>query len=116
MGLELSGGVQLSAGFDFDLGFGVSRTQGVFLDTRKSNELQFTIDATLPDDWEIVPLISRGAIPGKKACPDASGRHATIKGIIWKRTEKMRVTACEKPCGPTCTHRSGALTYLYSEV
>ncbi len=49
LGLDLTGGVNLRAGFDFDVGFGVSQSYGVFLDTRASDELQFTIDATLPN-------------------------------------------------------------------
>ncbi len=49
LGLELTGGVNLAAGFDFNVGFGVNKTQGVLLDTSALNDLQFKIEATLPN-------------------------------------------------------------------
>ena len=49
IGLELDGGIQLKAGFSWNFGFGISKTQGFFLSTAANDELKFTIDATIPN-------------------------------------------------------------------
>ncbi|MEQ1831075.1 MAG: hypothetical protein ABL921_34325, partial [Pirellula sp.] len=49
IGLELDGGIQIKAGFNWNFGFGISKTQGFFLSTAVNDELKFTIDATIPN-------------------------------------------------------------------
>ncbi len=48
LGLDISGTVQLKTGFEWNLAFGVSKTDGLFIDTSAANEIQFTIDASIP--------------------------------------------------------------------
>ncbi|MCU0868216.1 MAG: hypothetical protein MUF30_01235, partial [Burkholderiales bacterium] len=51
LGLSISdaSSVDLRLGFTFDLGIGVSRTHGVYLDTSKTKEVSATLEATLGD-------------------------------------------------------------------
>ena len=54
LGLKLDGAVSVKAGFQFELGFGISKEKGVFLETDRklpgtNHELEFTIEAGLPN-------------------------------------------------------------------
>ncbi|MEO1999771.1 MAG: hypothetical protein ABGZ17_31390, partial [Planctomycetaceae bacterium] len=46
--LDVEGGVALSTAFSFDVGFGVSRTDGVYLDVGGTDDLSFEFAASLP--------------------------------------------------------------------
>lgn len=48
LGMQVDGNVQLSTGFSIDLGVGISKTKGVYLDTTRTNELSVSIEARLP--------------------------------------------------------------------
>ncbi len=49
IGLEVDGGVRTLVGFDFEFGFGFSKTNGVYLNVAKNNELLVNFDATIPN-------------------------------------------------------------------
>ncbi len=49
LGLDLDGNVSLKTGFNWHLKFGVSRADGLFLDTSRSDELSFFIQAGMPN-------------------------------------------------------------------
>jgi Ca2+-binding RTX toxin-like protein len=49
LGLELDGGIHLQVAGTFELGFGLSRSDGFFIDTSAQDELQFQAIVTLPD-------------------------------------------------------------------
>jgi len=51
LGLDLDGAVAFGAGFRWELGFGVSKKDGVYLDTTASDDAELTVDfgATLPN-------------------------------------------------------------------
>ncbi|MEX2187724.1 MAG: hypothetical protein WD875_13050, partial [Pirellulales bacterium] len=49
VGLEIDGGVRTRVGFDFEFGFGFSKTEGVYLNVSKNNELLVNFDATIPN-------------------------------------------------------------------
>ncbi|MBL8743785.1 MAG: hypothetical protein JNK04_21900, partial [Myxococcales bacterium] len=46
--LESVGGMQFGLGFDFELGFGLSKSDGFFLDTSAQDELTLMLGATIP--------------------------------------------------------------------
>lgn len=48
LGLEVDGDVRLEADFRLDLGIGLSIDDGVYIDTSADNELQLSIEATIP--------------------------------------------------------------------
>lgn len=49
LGLEVDGDVRLEADFRLDLGIGLSVEDGVYIDTSADNELELSIEATVPD-------------------------------------------------------------------
>jgi Tol biopolymer transport system component/Ca2+-binding RTX toxin-like protein len=48
LGLKVDGDAQVDFDFNLDLGFGVNKTDGFFLDTSKNKELSINLDASLP--------------------------------------------------------------------
>ena len=49
LGLDVDGGVRTLVGFEFDFGFGFSKTEGVYLDVSKNNELEIDFEVTIPN-------------------------------------------------------------------
>lgn len=56
LGLEVDGDVRLEADFRLDLGIGLSVEDGVYIDTSADNELELSIEATIPG------LTAKGAL------------------------------------------------------
>ncbi len=48
LALDLEGTVEVGLGFDWRLAFGISRQDGFYFDTSRSNELQLALDARIP--------------------------------------------------------------------
>src|SRR6185503_12772660 len=48
VGLKANGAAQVDLLFDADLGFGVSRVDGFYFDTKPLNELEIDVDVTTP--------------------------------------------------------------------
>ncbi len=48
LGLKTDGNAQLDLGFDLNLGFGYTKTDGFFLDTKANRELDIDLNASLP--------------------------------------------------------------------
>jgi Ca2+-binding RTX toxin-like protein len=48
LGLETDGEINFELGWDLDFGFGVSGTEGVYLDISDASELAFDLDVTVP--------------------------------------------------------------------
>ena len=49
LGLELEGGVEASLEWAIDIGVGINPTDGFFVDTTDSNEIELSAEVTLPD-------------------------------------------------------------------
>ena len=49
LGLDIAGKLQVGVGFAFNLGFGISKTDGVFFDVSNANELLVNVDVALMD-------------------------------------------------------------------
>jgi hypothetical protein len=49
LGLSLTGNVDVGLGYEFDLTFGVNKTQGFYVDTTKADEITVDLRAALPN-------------------------------------------------------------------
>lgn len=49
LGLDVKGDVKTQLGFSLEVGFGINATNGFYVDTKDSDELAITLDATIPD-------------------------------------------------------------------
>ena len=48
LGLELDGRVQLKVGFEWDLGFGISKSHGFYVSSAAKDELKISLEASVP--------------------------------------------------------------------
>jgi Ca2+-binding RTX toxin-like protein/streptogramin lyase len=48
LGLQVTGSAMFQLGWEFQFGFGVSRSDGFYLDTHRPDELTLTLDGTIP--------------------------------------------------------------------